>query len=80
MIPPPTGDRIQLLDVLRGLAIFGMFFVNMTWDFLEHTYLPKPFGFADQAVMDLVDVLASGKFVTIFSSEIAAIDSVYSIR
>ena len=68
MIPTPTGERIQLLDVLRGFAIFGMFAVNMTWDLRGgQIYLPEPLGFADQTVMLFIALLANSKFVTIFS-------------
>ena len=58
MIPTPTGERIQLLDVLRGFAIFGMFAVNMTWDLRGgQIYLPEPLGFADQTVMLFIALL-----------------------
>jgi len=30
----PTIERAEVLDVLRGIAIFGMFTVNMTADVL----------------------------------------------
>lgn len=68
MKPIVAKERIMLLDVLRGLAIFGMFTVNMTADlpwgdiFREQT-LAAP----DRVVLILVDLLSLGRFITIFS-------------
>ena len=68
-IEPITGsERVVFLDVLRGAAIFGMFTVNMTADLpWGSMFREQPLGVADRAVMMLIDLLANGKFVTIFS-------------
>ena len=68
MEPTAARERIVLLDVLRGFAVFGMFTVNMTtaspWGF---TLREQPLYIADNTVMILIDLFTGGKFVTIFS-------------
>ena len=68
MKPVAATERIMLLDVLRGFAIFGMFSVNMTADLpWGDTFLEQILATPDRVVMILVDLLASGRFITIFS-------------
>lgn len=68
MKPVAATERIMLLDVLRGLAIFGMFSVNMTADLpWGDTFREQILATPDRVVMILVDLLARGRFVTIFS-------------
>ena len=68
MKPTAARERIVLLDVLRGFAVFGMFTVNMTTDLPWSPLLrQQPLDIADNTVMFLIDFLARGKFVTIFS-------------
>lgn len=67
MKPVAATERIMLLDVLRGLAIFGMFSVNMTADLpWGDTFREQILATPDRVVMILVDLLARGRFVTIF--------------
>ena len=68
MDPVSSKERVQLLDVLRGVAIFGMFTVNMTADL----WWGESFREADVALPDFVtlvfiDLFTNGKFITIFS-------------
>ncbi len=68
MEPTAARERIVLLDVLRGIAVFGMFTVNMTTDLpWGFTLRDQPLDMADNTVMILIDLLTNGKFVTIFS-------------
>jgi len=68
MEPTTARERIVLLDILRGVAIFGMFTVNMTADLpWGQTFREQPLDLADGTVMILVDLLTNGKFITIFS-------------
>ena len=68
MEPTATRERIVLLDVLRGFAVFGMFTVNMTTDLpWSPIFREQPLDIADNTVMILIDLLTNGKFVTIFS-------------
>ena len=67
--PISSGERVQILDVLRGFAILGMWVVNFTldapWDYLFKDIYDLPL--ADAVAVVGIDVLASGKFYTIFS-------------
>ena len=68
MEPTAARERIVLLDVLRGIAVFGMFTVNMSADLpWGSTFREQPLAIADSTVMIFVDLLTNGKFVTIFS-------------
>jgi len=68
MEPTAARERIVLLDVLRGFAVFGMFTVNMTTDLpWGFTLRDQPLDIADNTVMILIDLFTGGKFVTIFS-------------
>ena len=68
MEPTAARERIVLLDVLRGIAVFGMFTVNMTADLpWGWTFREQPLDIADGTVMILIDLLTNGKFITIFS-------------
>jgi uncharacterized protein len=64
----PVSDRVETLDVIRGLAICGMFTVNMTADvFWADSFRDLSPGSADYIALLLVNLFASGKFITIFS-------------
>jgi uncharacterized protein len=64
----PTIERVEVLDALRGIAIFGMFTVNMTADiWWSDEYQDLEPGSADFLALLFVNLLASGKFITIFS-------------
>jgi uncharacterized protein len=68
MEPTAARERIVLLDVLRGFAVFGMFTVNMTADLpWGSAFREQPLDIADGTVMIVVDLLTNGKFMTIFS-------------
>jgi uncharacterized protein len=64
----PIEQRIELLDVLRGIAIVGMFPVNMTADiWWADLYSELQPGSADFVSLVLVNLFTNGKFITIFS-------------
>ncbi len=68
MEPTAARECIVLLDVVRGIAVFGMFTVNMTADLpWGSAFREQPLDIANGAVMIAVDLLTSGKFLTIFS-------------
>ncbi len=68
MEPTAARERIVLLDILRGLAVFGMFTVNMTVDLpWGSAFWEQPFDKADNTVIILIYILTKGKFITIFS-------------
>jgi len=59
--PIPLRERILDLDILRGIALFGILVVNMQ-DF------EGPLGRPDQPIAQaLIDILISTKFITLFS-------------
>jgi len=66
--PVSTQERVQVLDVLRGFAILGMWVVNMTidvgWDYRVEL---MPMEAPDFVAVVVVNLLLSGKFFTIFS-------------
>jgi uncharacterized protein len=58
---------VQLLDVIRGIAIFGMFAVNIAVDRWEDVTRAMQLALPDFLTLVSVDLFASGKFITIFS-------------
>lgn len=68
--PIGAGERIELLDVLRGLAICGILIGNVQWfsgyGLMPATVEPVPSA-ADNVVQFLVHFLVEGKFYSIFS-------------
>ncbi len=69
--PTQPTERIQLLDVLRGFALFGILLVNM--DYFIHPFqtilmpLPETVAGIDRAVAWFVKFFAEGKFYSIFA-------------
>jgi uncharacterized protein len=68
--PVSIPDRIEILDVLRGLAICGILIGNMQW-FSGYGMMPPALAeqapFADQITHFLVHFFVEGKFYSIFS-------------
>lgn len=71
MAPVAAGERIDLIDILRGAALLGILAANMRalaapWLLYDNPQLLFP-GFADRFVQGLIDVFVSGKFLSLFS-------------
>lgn len=71
MPPVPAKERIELVDILRGFAIFGILLVNMAW-FNSPVYLfvldtQWWTGTADRITAWLIRFFAEGKFYSLFS-------------
>ncbi len=70
LAPISVTERIEILDVLRGVAIGGIFVGNMQW-FSGYGFMPDAMAaqtpFVDQAARFLVHVFIEGKFYSIFS-------------
>ena len=68
--PVPLTDRIEILDVLRGMAVGGILIGNMQW-FSGYGMMPPTLEaqapLADQITHFLVHFLIEGKFYSIFS-------------
>jgi uncharacterized protein len=71
MAPVGAAERLEIIDVLRGAALFGILAANMRAlgaPFLIYDNPGKLFpGFADRLVQGLLDVFISGKFLTLFA-------------
>lgn len=67
-LPLPAGDRIDALDVLRGVALLGIFVVNMAT--FGHSIFAPPameeWRTADGIVASLRELLFAGKFNLMF--------------
>src|SRR5829696_140457 len=68
--PVSSGERLEILDVLRGLAVGGILIGNMQW-FSGYGMLPEALAaqssFADRIIHFLVHFFVEGKFYSIFS-------------
>ncbi|MCC3355539.1 DUF418 domain-containing protein [Bacillus sp. REN16] len=68
--PVMGAERIHSIDVIRGLAIFGIFFVNMPSFFSPVLYLNSNTwwnGDLNQWTYWIVDIFAQASFYTLFS-------------
>lgn len=63
LAPTASNERIQVLDILRGFALFGVLTVNMHW-FRGGLPTPQPL---DHMLDTIVVILVEGKFYIIFS-------------
>ncbi len=71
LAPTLSQDRITMLDILRGFAIFGILMVNMMWYnsplpslISDNSIWTSP---TDQATKFLITFLFEGKFYVLFS-------------
>jgi uncharacterized protein len=59
--PVAPEERVQSLDVLRGLALFGILIVNIL------VYAPKPSTAGDWLTANVISIAAEGSFYPLFS-------------
>ena len=68
MGPVRPDQRIEIIDILRGFALFGVLLANMSdalpWSFL---FAERWSGLADQVALRFVEFLVTGKFLRLFS-------------
>ncbi|MFZ5809549.1 MAG: DUF418 domain-containing protein [Chloroflexota bacterium] len=71
LTPVQPAERIQIVDILRGFALFGILFVNMTIFShpMQAIVLPADpnLPFNDRAALWLIHALGEGKFYALFS-------------
>ena len=71
MTPVAASERIGVIDILRGLALFGILAANMrafNAPFEVYGNIAKLFpGTADRIAQGMIDALISAKFITLFS-------------
>lgn len=69
--PVSPGERIQVVDMLRGFALFGILLVNMALFKVavsfEHLSATSIANLPDQLAALAIKLLADGKFFTLFS-------------
>ncbi|WP_100332545.1 DUF418 domain-containing protein [Bacillus xiapuensis] len=76
LAPLPLQERVAVIDVLRGVALFGIIVANILW-FLYPVYLQKDPSFknewtafwhsSDYALQTLIAMFIDGKFIMLFS-------------
>lgn len=64
--PTATSERVEVLDVLRGLALYGVLLANAVWGYSGGMFAPRPAppvqrDTIDQAFLLLLEALCSGK-------------------
>lgn len=71
MAPVAAAERIEILDVLRGTALFGILAANMRGFAAPGSAYGRPDllfpGFADRLTQGLLDVFVSSKCLTLFA-------------
>jgi len=71
LVPVQPAERIPIVDILRGFALFGILFVNMTiFSYpIQAIVLPADpnLPFYDRAALWLIHALGEGKFYALFS-------------
>ena len=73
MAPVAAGERIHVLDVLRGFALYGVLMSNMVWWFSGYGALDPEAAARlataalDPIVLELESFFVVGKFIAIFS-------------
>jgi len=73
-MPTPTqpSQRFEIIDIIRGFALFGVLLANMVWTTQSYAVPEEqlanlPTVAIDQCVSNLIKVLVDYKFYTIFS-------------
>ena len=69
--PVPTGERLDVMDVLRGIALLGVFVMNIEWFNRPMQQMgsgiPADATGLDYVIAWLIHVFVAGKFWTMFS-------------
>jgi uncharacterized protein len=71
LAPVPPAERIELLDIFRGFALLGVLIANMRGfngplaAYFDHSLMWQDT--VSRATQSVINVLVSGKFITIFS-------------
>jgi len=70
--PVAEADRVETIDLLRGLAVLGILLVNMQWFAMPSAAAANPFALGQPSRLDLtiwlaIELLAENKFITIFA-------------
>ena len=73
-IDAPVADveRLEAIDLLRGVAVLGILLVNMQWFAMPNAAAVNPYAlgepsFTDLTIWSAIELLAESKFITVFS-------------
>lgn len=71
-VPVAEQERLEALDLLRGVAVLGILLVNMQIFAMPNAATANPYALGQPSLSDLtiwsvIEVLAESKFITIFS-------------
>ncbi|HUO84936.1 MAG TPA: DUF418 domain-containing protein [Thermoanaerobaculia bacterium] len=71
LAPTTAAERIETIDILRGLALFGIIAANMRgFAAPSHVYFETHLmwtGLADRVAQAFIEIFIQGKFITIFA-------------
>jgi uncharacterized protein len=70
--PVAETERLEAIDLLRGVAALGILLVNMQWFAMPNAAAVNPFALGQPSPTDLrvwtgIELLAESKFITVFS-------------
>ena len=70
--PVAETERLEAIDLLRGVAVLGILLVNMQWFAMPNAAAVNPYALGQPSLTDLriwfgIELFAESKFITVFS-------------
>lgn len=70
--PVAETERLEAIDLLRGVAVLGILLVNMQWFAMPNAAAVNPYALGQPSITDLriwfaIELFAESKFITVFS-------------
>ena len=70
--PVAEAERLEAIDLLRGVAVLGILLVNMQWFAMPNAAAVNPYALGDPSHTELtiwsaIELFAESKFITVFS-------------
>jgi uncharacterized protein len=70
--PVAETERLEAIDLLRGVAVLGILLVNMQWFAMPNAAAVNPYALGQPSVTDLtiwsaIELFAESKFISVFS-------------
>ena len=71
-VPVADTERLEAIDLLRGVAVLGILLVNMQWFAMPNAAAVNPYALGQPSLTDLriwfaIELFAESKFITVFS-------------